>query len=379
MPDYLKEAESRGLDLMQMDEVREGLKNLTTEQVDVYAWPKYNCLQMRELRLGLEHGLTEEQISVYKDPRIGYRQMNYNRIKIENANAINEKADAELRKKRYLNVFIVFSIIAVVIGGSYAGWYFRDFLQAKFQKLELKLTSDTVTLGYGEAFNPLDYVESYTEEDGVELILPDPVNTEMIGEQTVVYKLKNPQKTVTAELKIMIADDEAPIIVLNAREATLVRTKDEFACRTYLSNAFDTVDGDLTDQVTCSDADISLDEQTVTYSVEDHSGNKSETGLLLHYKDPVIPETSDPVIIVQEVPVESGGGSSEQVPNDSSSSGSNSYSEQSHGSQNFMFSDGYDMDSAYSACIAAGELHGSYSCEPIMNDEGIYTGYALNY
>ena len=378
---YLQEAEKRGLDLFQMQEVREGLKNLTAEQVDLYAWPKYDHMQMQEIRLGLEHGLSREEMSVFLDPRIGYKQMNYNRIKIENSNVINEKADAELRRKKYLNVFIVTLTATVLVGASYAGWHFRDFLFAKFQHLEIRLKDDSVTLGYGEPFNPADYIASYTEE-GTELILPEAVDTSTVGEQTVIYKLKNPQKMITAEMAVVIVDDKEPVIVLNAKEDTLIRTEDEFSCRAYLSNAYDQIDGDLTDQVICSEADESLDEQIITYTVEDSSGNQCEAELLLKYEDPVIPETPEPVIIVQEVVVDHGGssGGSEGQSHETPSQQSEPVNtEQSHGSQSFMFSDGYDMDSGYSACVAAGEQHGSYSCEPIMNDEGIYSGYKLNY
>ena len=50
-----------------------------------------------------------------------------------------------------------------------------------------------------------------------------------------------------------------------------------------------------------------------------------------------------------------------------------------HGTQYFMFSDGYNLDSGYSACIAAGSAFGAYSCEPIMGDDGLYKGYKLTY
>ena len=51
----------------------------------------------------------------------------------------------------------------------------------------------------------------------------------------------------------------------------------------------------------------------------------------------------------------------------------------SHGTQYFMFSDGYNLDSGYSACIAAGAAYGAYSCEPIMGADGLYKGYKLSY
>lgn len=52
---------------------------------------------------------------------------------------------------------------------------------------------------------------------------------------------------------------------------------------------------------------------------------------------------------------------------------------QSHGTQYFMFSDGYDFNSGYNACVAAGSAYGTYSCQPIQGADGIYTGYMLTY
>ena len=51
----------------------------------------------------------------------------------------------------------------------------------------------------------------------------------------------------------------------------------------------------------------------------------------------------------------------------------------SHGTEYFMFDSGYDFDSAYNACVAAMNSHGSGSCTPTTDAEGTYTGYVLNY
>ncbi len=51
----------------------------------------------------------------------------------------------------------------------------------------------------------------------------------------------------------------------------------------------------------------------------------------------------------------------------------------SHGTEYFMFDSGYDFDSAYGACVAAMNSHGSGSCTPMTGDDGNYTGYRLDY
>ena len=54
-------------------------------------------------------------------------------------------------------------------------------------------------------------------------------------------------------------------------------------------------------------------------------------------------------------------------------------SDNNHGTQSFMFSDGYDLDSGYSACVAAMSVVGQGTCTPLTNGQGLYVGYQLNY
>lgn len=50
-----------------------------------------------------------------------------------------------------------------------------------------------------------------------------------------------------------------------------------------------------------------------------------------------------------------------------------------HGSEYFMFSSGYDIDTAYQACVIRGKQFSSYSCVSLKDDEGFYIGYRLDY
>ena len=350
---YLKEVESRGLNGFQMAEVREGLKTLTTDQVDVYARPEYDHMQMQEIRLGLEHGLSAKEMSVFLDPGINYEAMNHARIKIENANVIDEQAISKLHAKQLKNLFMVLLIVVVIVGGVAIGYFGKKYFMLFNQPMEIKLKSDHIELKYGEAFNPIDYIEDYTKADGIQLILPEAVETKQIGEIKVIYTLKNQLKSISKELTIKIQDKTAPTITLNTKDVTLTRTKDAFHGKAYLSSAMDDVDGDVTEHV--------------TWTNPDESGNESQSVLSLHYKDPEPAPTPETIVIYQP----SGGGGN--------TSGGETPPSTSHGTQYFMFSDGYNLDSGYSACIAAGSAYGAYSCEPIMGDDGLYKGYKLTY
>lgn len=294
--------------------------------------------------------------------------MNHARIKIQNANVIDKQAVTKLRSKQLKNMFVFLLIITVLFAVITGGYFGKKYYNLFNQPMEIKLKSNQITLKYGEAFNPISYLDDYTKADGIELILPEGINTNQIGEVKVIYTLKNQLKSVSKELLITIQDKTAPNITLNTQDVTLTRTKDTFNAKAYLSNAKDDVDGDVTEAVTWTKADESVNDQTITYSVKDSAGNESQSVLNLHYKDPEPAPKPETIIIYQPI---GGGGDT--------SGGVSPPTNTSHGTQNFMFSDGYNLDSGYSACVAAGSSYGAYSCEPIMGSDGLYKGYKLTY
>lgn len=361
----------------QQREIDEGYKNgLTTDQVSFYSNPQYDNLQMKQIRLALQDGYDEKQMQSFLNPEVPWESMQHFRESLSNSNMIDEQAETKVRARKLKNMFsgvLILVLVFVLAVGIYVANRVYSILN---QELQIDLKQDEVTLQYGAAFNPMLYVESYTQEENVELILPDEIDTSMICDVDVVYLLKNQLKSITETMKVHIVDTTPPDIILSNQEVTLTRGEQSFVCKAYLSNAMDEVDGDLTSEVACTDIDESLNEQTVVYSVKDCSGNTAEKKLKVKFVDPPEPETiivyKDPMVPQQ--PINPTKPSQDRKP----SSGSTSV-DRTSGSQNFMFSDGYDMDSGYQACIAAGNAHGAYSCTPLQNEEGIYIGYRLDY
>lgn len=148
--DYLSEVKTRGLNSAQMTEVYEGLKKLTTDQVDLYAKPEYDNMQMQEIRLGLEHGLTPDQMAVFMNPEISWEAMNHNREKIENANVIDKRAKAKLHAQWLHIMFIALLIITLIGTASVGAYLFHQYQMLQNQNLTLILTADEVTLDYGQ-------------------------------------------------------------------------------------------------------------------------------------------------------------------------------------------------------------------------------------
>lgn len=372
--DYLEEVRSRGLNSDQMNEVKTGLRNgLSTSQVNMYAKPEYDFMQMQEIRLALEHGMSENEIAAFASPEIDYKAMQYSRMQIEDLNSVKENAAADLRKKHIRNIVIALSGVAVALLIAFVGFHMNDYLSIRNQALNLNLKEDTVTLAYDAPFAATDYVSDYTKQSGVQLILPSNVDTKKLGEQEAVYTLKNSMKSITKTLMINVVDQEAPVITLNTHEVTLTRGTDTFSGKAYLTSAVDDVDGDLTEHVTWNDPDSSADQQTVQFKVTDSSGNTGTADLIVHFKDPDPAPEPETIIIYKNS--DSGTKSSGSSSNTTGSSSSSV----SHGTADYLFSDGYDMDTAYQACIAAGSAHGAYSCKPLTGSDGLYTGYELTY
>lgn len=374
MGNYIDECQKRGLNHDQMNEVILGLKHhLTTTQVDLYAQEKYDFMQMQEIRLGLENGLSEKQMSVFLDSSIDYKAMRINRMQLEDVNAVNEHASTDLMKKKIgigFRVVLILVILFILFTGSYFGKKYFDILN---QPIQINLKTDRIELNYGEAFDPIQYIENYTKEDGVQLVLPGHVDTRRIGRTKVIYTVKNLLKSVSKELVITIRDKTPPVIKLNRKDVTLTRKKDTFDGRAYLISAIDEVDGDITEFVLWTVANESKDNQVITYSVKDKAGNMTKATLNLHYKD-LISEPK-PEISTSSKPNKKPEGSSQN----NSGGVSPPAKSQSHGTRYFMFSDGYNLDSGYRACVATGKKIGAYSCEPIMGKDGIYKGYKLTY
>ena len=386
MADYLDDVKSRGLDDFEMQEVRLGLQHgLTTTQVDIYAQSKYNSLQMKEIRLGLEHGLTDEQMNVFLNPEIEYDVMQHNRIKIEQGNVIDESKKTDLRKKKIINIRNLLFILILVTIGSTMIHYLKSYYDKLYQNLFIEFP-DNIQIEYGQFFLPASYIESYTVGDDIEIIMPDSVRLDRLGKNTFVYQIKNSVKSVTQELTVTCVDTKAPEITLNKYSTTLTRGDDKFIPEEYIVSANDNVDGDLTDSIICSFKNNEKN-QMVVYSVSDSSGNKTEVEFGLKWKDPPEPE-----IVYVEKPVyipSSGGTSSSGTSSGTSNSGNTGSGTASgntvqpqviaHGTQSFMFSDGYDLDTGYSACVVALNSIGYGSCTAITGADGLYIGYQLNY
>lgn len=363
--DYIEECKAKGFDNMQIHEVEEGFRHgLNGDQVDLYADIDFDHLQMQEIRLGLQDGLNAEQIHFFARKEFDWKQMNHIRQNLKNDNLVDEHKAADLHGKRIKNTGLLAVVGTLLIAGTAGGYFAYHYYSLTSEDLFIQLSADKIDIEYGSDFDAQSYIVDRSKDSDDNLSLPDNIDTKKLGTYTAAYTLSNPYKTVSSIMTVNVVDRDPPSLVLTDTTAIKYRT-DDFACRTFISAAYDNVDGNIKDKVICGDIDKTLDQQTVKYTVSDSSGNATEATLQLNLQD--VPQPTPEIIYVP-----SGGGTGTAG---ESNSGKSGVSGGNHGTQNFMFSDGYDMDSGYSACVLVMNNVGHGSCTPLKNSAGNYSGY----
>ena len=379
--DALDKYRKMNLNQFQMEEIRLGFAHgLNIEQVELYAKHQFDNLQMKEIRLGFEAGLSDGQVRSYADPQIDADAMNHMRLVIDRDGKVTENRHADLRHKHLKNILFAVLIIAGGIAAVFAGFLLTGNLNEYMQPLELTLTSEKVDVEYGSSFNSMEYVKSFTQDGTAELILPDPIDTNVLGDKVLLYKLKNSKKVITKELDVHVIDSKAPKLILKQNEVKLTRTVDDFHASEYIEEASDNVDGNLKDKVTETELDTSKDEQVITYSVSDSSGNAATADLKVTLVDPVITSPAPSATAPSGNSTSTNSNSADPAQGNTTVPSQNKVPSGTRTGETkyYWFTDGYDIDSAYNACKVDGSAYGSYSCEPMMVN-GLYTGYKLTY
>ncbi|QRG86930.1 hypothetical protein [Bulleidia sp. zg-1006] len=363
----------QGFSTFQKKEIELGFQHgLDEEQVDRYAKIEFDNLQMKQIRLAIEDGFSDVQLSTFSRSEIDWEMMEHARENIKNGNVIDETKIADLRRKNLKIVFIITGILIVLLLGGMAFFFSKDSLQQLFQKLELSfITEKPIEIEYGSGFNPQDYIKSYTKDKNVELVLPNALDTTALGKHTLTFTLKNKKKSISKELEVDVVDKESPVLKLKQYSLTLERgINTTFSCKTYIQSANDNVDGDLTKKVECSKFDSNKNQQEIQYSVKDSSGNSSKEILKLTLKEKEVVKPEEKIVYIK-TPTNAKG--HPIYPKNAKGVGGTDITLNKY----FMFKDGYTLDSGYKACVLEGSKYGAYTCSPLKDKDGIYTGYHL--
>ena len=274
-PRTIDELKAEGFSSMQIYIIRQGYER----QIDPspYMDVRFTWEQMEEIRQGIIDGV---DISVYALPETPAEIMQHIREKMMIESGALDIKEQELARKRLINLSIFLGItggIALVVFLLFA---YKDTLALAFENLSLELSEDELTLEYKSPFNAADYIDSYTEGKNVRVILPENIDTEVLGSQTAVYKVTNGVRTATKNLIVNVVDTEPPILAFTTSKVT-IKAGDTFRGKAYIDSITDNHDGDLKDSVICSTLDPDLEKQKIHFEVSDSSGNKTEETLLV--------------------------------------------------------------------------------------------------
>lgn len=272
-----------------------------------YENPEFSWEQMEQIRLGLTEGVSIENYAFPEIPPDIMRKIRNNEKKEseDGKNQIKQKTLIKGVSSALMAAGIVF-IVAILTG---IVFMFKDRVLLSMQDLSLELKKEEITVDYQTQFQAADYIESYTKGTGVELILPEEVDTSVLGSQSVTYALTNGVKTVSRNLVINVVDNEPPVLKLKYSKVTL-HDYDSFNGKIFIEHASDNCDGELTDSVVYGSLDKDLEKQKIHYSVSDSSGNVSEVDLLVVIdvnstpEDTPAEEQIDETVDIQSEPAE---------------------------------------------------------------------------
>ncbi len=178
-------------DLLQNEQIQLGYEHgLTQRQVKLYAKRKNNFLKMEQLRLACESGIAWRDCKRIARMCRSDTEMKQYRVQLEH--------HLPVRWKRPWKAIIVTSVLLCMISGRQYHQYYEK--NAPF----LTLSQQEISLMKGEVFQPLAYIESYSQNSGT-LILPN-IDTEKTGSQIAVYTLETNRGTITELLQVNIVD-----------------------------------------------------------------------------------------------------------------------------------------------------------------------------
>lgn len=200
----------------------------------------------------------------------------------------------ENKKKIRWGVILLCGMILTVVAASVGMWLFlsadEPIPERYFVELRL-LGQSSVTVEYGEVFDDpgAEAVGYGTVEDlqrkAVEVTVSGEVDSNKLGSYTVTYQAEYMGVEQSVTRTVSVVDTEAPEIQLEEDPDAYTLPGQPYEEEGF--TASDLCDGDLTASVERLELD-----GTVTYTVEDSSGNRAQVTRQIRYDDPEPPELS---------------------------------------------------------------------------------------
>ena len=258
----LRLADEKGLDISKMKD------------------PKFNWEQMREISLAMEYGLTPDTLC---DPEISAESMEKIRYSLMDQQSVFEDAKEEIKKKRTQRISLTIFIMVFAFIVSVVYLMNKDTIDKYIEPVPLELTTDRVTVEYGEDIHFMDYVKYYDKSQ--QLTIPLNEKLKKVKDYKFVYSVTNGIKTKEKALIVSVVDNIKPTIELIQSEITL-NNGEQFNPKDYIKKVEDTYDQLSADNVVINNSvDSNKDvDYEVEYQLEDQQGNVAISTLIVYIR-----------------------------------------------------------------------------------------------
>ncbi|MCU6738012.1 DUF5011 domain-containing protein [Clostridium ammoniilyticum] len=258
----LRLADEKGLDISKMKD------------------PKFNWEQMREISLAMEYGLTPDTLC---DPEISAESMEKIRYSLMDQQSVFEDAKEEIKKKRPQRISLTIFIMVFAFIVSVVYLMNKDTIDKYIEPVPLELTTDRVTVEYGEDIHFMDYVKYYDKSQ--QLTMPLNEKLKKVKDYKFDYSVTNGIKTKEKALIVSVVDNIKPTIELIQSEITL-NNGEQFNPKDYIKKVEDNYDQLSADNVVINNSvDSNKDgDYEVEYQLEDQQGNVAISTLIVHIR-----------------------------------------------------------------------------------------------
>lgn len=242
--------------------------------------PRFNWEQMREISLAMEYGLNPDTLC---DSEISAESMEKIRYSLMDQQSVFEDAKEEIKKKRTKRIsLIIFTIVCAFIV-CVVCLMNKETIDKYIEPVPLELTTDRVTVEYGEDIHFMDYVKYYDKSQQLTIPLNQKLNK--IKDYKFVYSVTNGVKTKERTLIVSVVDTTKPTIELTQSEITL-NNGEQFNPKDYIKKAEDNYDQLSTDNVVINNSiDSNKDgDYEVEYQLKDQHGNVAISTLKVHIR-----------------------------------------------------------------------------------------------
>ena len=228
----------------------------------------------------MEYGLTPDTLY---DPEISAESMEKIRYSLMDQQSVFEDAKEEIKKKRTQRISLTIFIMVFAFIVSVVYLMNKDTIDKYIEPVLLELTTDRVTVEYGEGIHFMDYVKYYDKSQ--QLTIPLNEKLKKVNDYKFVYSVTNGIKTKEKALIVSVVDNIKPTIELIQSEITL-NNGEQFNPKDYIKKVEDNYDQLSADNVVINNSvDSNKDgDYEVEYQLEDQQGNVAISTLIVHIR-----------------------------------------------------------------------------------------------